>query len=193
MMYNNLRYIFYYLWLFFFNGILLPRYSINKGDRMRLFIKRDKSPDSTDFVIFGESGEERYKTLRKNTASKKSVNLRIVDASGKTAAKIRKFPFAPASIFFIRLEKSRLTFVAVPSKNGLYSYFYGSNRLISGNVAAKNFSVIDVDKSVVFSHRRRMGYAELEITCEKNEAFSVAVSVCANLINTVEKHELKPA
>lgn len=160
---------------------------------MRLFIKRDKSPDSTDFVIFGESGEERYKTQQKKTPSKKGVNLRIVDASGCTAAKIRRFPIAPASIFFIRLEKSRLTFVTVPAKNGLYSYFYGSNRLVSGSVAAKNFSVIDVDKSVVFSHRRRPGYIELEIADKKNEAFSVAVSVCANLINTVEKHELKPA
>ncbi len=75
----------------------------------------------------------------------------------------------------------------------MYSYFYGSNRLVSGSVAAKNFSVIDVDKSVVFSHRRRPGYIELEIADKKNEAFSVAVSVCANLINTVEKHELKPA
>ena len=53
--------------------------------------------------------------------------------------------------------------------------------------------MIDVDKSVVFSHTRHSGYTELEINDEANELLCVAAPVCVNMINTVEKHELMPA
>ena len=160
---------------------------------MRLFIKRDKSSNEQDFVIFSESGDERYRTQRKKSGSEKSMNIKICGTDGQIRAKIRKMPFPATNIFVLRADKSRITFVVVPTKNGLLSYFYGNNWHVSGSIETKNFSVIDVDKSVVFSHMRHSGYTELEINDEANELLCVAASVCVNMINTVEKHELMPA
>ena len=152
---------------------------------MRLFIKRDKSSNEQDFVIFSESGDERYRTQRKKSGSEKSMNIKICGTDGQIRAKIRKMPFPATNIFVLRADKSRITFVVVPTKNGLLSYFYGNNWHVSGSIETKNFSVIDVDKSVVFSHTRHSGYTELEINDEANELLCVAASVCVNMINTV--------
>lgn len=158
---------------------------------MKLFIKRDVSPSGEDFVIFGESGDERYKTVCHNP--KTSFNIAVSDSSGNAAAKIRRLSLAGANVFVIRAYKSRITLVVVPSKGGAYSYFYGSNWHVCGNIASKNFSVIDVDKSVVFSHIRHSKYCELDIIDEKNELFCVAAAVCVNMLNIAENRALKPA
>ena len=94
---------------------------------MRLFIKRDKSSNEQDFVIFSESGDERYRTQRKKSGSEKSMNIKICGTDGQIRAKIRKMPFPATNIFVLRADKSRITFVVVPTKNGLLSYFYGNN------------------------------------------------------------------
>ncbi|HCA05330.1 MAG TPA: hypothetical protein DEO32_05470 [Ruminococcaceae bacterium] len=158
---------------------------------MKLFINRDLSSSSEDFVFFDESGGERYATRR--LGSNKIVGIKICGASGKTEAQIRRFAFGSANIFVLKARGARVTLAVVPSKNGAYSNFYGVNWHVCGNIATKNFSVIDVDKSVVFSHTRRSKYCELEIADEKNEIFCVAAAVCVNLINTVENRGLMPA
>ena len=160
---------------------------------MRLFIKRDKSSNEQDFVIFSESGDERYRTQRKKSGSEKSMNIKICGTDGQIRAKIRKMPFPATNIFVLRADKSRITFVVVPTKNGLLSYFYGNNWHINGSIAAKNFTIIDVDKSVILSHRKHASYCTLEIFDEENELYCIAASICANLVNTIEKPAVKAA
>ena len=154
---------------------------------MRLFLKRDVSLGESAFVVCDESGESKYLVQVGKTKVGGKFNIIISDAEGQTAAKIRELPIVGTKTFVFKVNKKHVTFVAVPTANGVYSYFYGNNWHISGELASKNFVIIDVDKSEILRHSKRSGYCELEIFRESEEMYCVAVSICANLINTVEK------
>ena len=91
----------------------------------------------------------------------------------------------------MRVKKSHITFVMVPVKGEILSYFYGNNWHVNGNIAAKNFTVIDVDKTVILYHRKHADHCTLEYFDRDNELYCVTAAICANLINTVEKPVIK--
>ena len=80
---------------------------------------------------------------------------------------------------------------AVQTTKGISAYFYGSNWHIVGEFAAKNFSIIDVDKTLICEHRNHADYCEINIPDSGNELFCVAASVCSNLINTIDSPALQ--
>ncbi len=154
---------------------------------MRLFLKRDTSFGESAFVIFDEAGKEKYFADVGKSKVGGKFNIIITDSSGQTAAKIRQLPIVGTCTFVFKVNRKHVTFVAVPTKNGIYSYFYGNNWHINGELGSKNFVIIDVDKSVILRHTKHTDYCELEIVSENNELYCVAASICANLINTSEK------
>ena len=160
---------------------------------MKLHLKRDISGGDVGFMIFDESGKEKYRAVSVKTKVTKNVNLWITDSSGAVAAKIRRLPLVGANAFVLKVGKSHVTFVTLITKNGVLSYFYGNNWHINGNIVEKNFTIIDVDKTVILSHRKHSEYCTLEIFDNDNELYCVAASICANLINTVEKPAVKAA
>lgn len=160
---------------------------------MKLHLKRDVSADGAGFAVFDESGREKYRAVSVKTKVTKKTNLFLLDGNGNTAAKIRRLPIVGTYTFVLKVSKSHITFVIVPTKNGILSYFYGNNWHINGSIAAKNFTIIDVDKSVVLSHRKHADYCTLEIFDEDNELYCVAAAICANLINTIEKPVVQAA
>lgn len=154
---------------------------------MRLFLKRDVSLGESAFVIFDELGNIKYLAQVGKTKVGGKYNVKISDADGETAAKIRELPIVGTNTFVFKVNKRHVTFVIVPTANGLNSYFYGNNWHINGELASKNFLIIDVDKSVIMRHTKRADCCELEIEREECELYCVAASICANLINTTEK------
>lgn len=159
---------------------------------MKLFLKRNKSAEETQFFLYDESGNERYRTENKKTRVTSKLNMIITDSHGSEAARIRQLPIAHAA-FVIKVNRTHITFIALPTSKGIYSYFYGNNWHINGDIASKNFEVINVDKSVVFSHRSEARCCAIEIFDEPNELYCVAASICANLINIVNKPAVKAA
>ena len=160
---------------------------------MKLHLKRDLSAVDAGFTVFDESGMEKYRAVSVKTKVTKKTNLLLLNSQGETAAKIRRLPIVGTYTFVLKVAKSHITFVIVPTKNGILSYFYGNNWHINGSIAAKNFTIIDVDKSVILSHRKHTDYCTLEIFDEDNELYCVAASICANLINTIEKPVVQAA
>lgn len=160
---------------------------------MKLHLKRDLSASDAGFTVFDESGMEKYRAVSVKTKVTKKTNLLLLNSQGETAAKIRRLPIVGTYTFVLKVAKSHITFVIVPTKNGILSYFYGNNWHINGSIAAKNFTIIDVDKSVILSHRKHADYCTLEIFDEDNELYCVAASICANLINTIEKPVVQAA
>ncbi len=158
---------------------------------MKLYLQRDVSAGNIGFTVFDESGREKYRVANEKTKLSTRLNLSVKNQDGEIAAKIRRFPIANA--FVLKAGKAHVTFVMVPTKRGVLSYFYGNNWHILGNVAAKNFTIIDVDKTVILNHRRHADRCTLEIFNEENELYCVAASVCVNLINTTEKPVVKTA
>lgn len=154
---------------------------------MRLFLKRDTSLGNSAFVICDESGSGKYFAQVGKTKVGGKYNIIISGADGSTAAKIRELPIVGTNTFVFKVDKKHVTFVVIPTPNGLNSYFYGNNWHINGELASKDFIIIDVDKSVIMRHVKHADYCELDIIRESEELYCVAASVCANLINTVEK------
>ena len=161
---------------------------------MKLFIKRELSASSCEFVVSDASGNEKYKVNRKQTKVTPNTVYRISDVNGEgVAAAIRRLPVVGTKTFVLKAYKTHVTFVMVPTQKGIYAYFYGNNWHIRGDIAAKNFEVIDVDNTEIFSHKCHSDYGELTVVDEENELFCVAAAVCVNLINTTEQHVLKTA
>ncbi len=154
---------------------------------MKLYLKRDRSADNVLFAVFDECGNEVYRVVSVSTKVTKRTNLLLLHTDGTVAGKIRRLPIVSTYTFVLRVKKSHITFVIVPVKNGVLSYFYGNNWHINGSIAAKNFTVIDVDKSVILDHRKHSDHCTLEITHPENELYCIMTAVCANLMNTVEK------
>lgn len=158
---------------------------------MTLFLKRTISADDPLFVICDMSGNETYRVNYAPGKIFSQQRLSVTDAQGRTAARIRRLPIAGSATYALRMGKKRVTFVNIITAKGVYSHFYGINYHIRGAIAAKSFDVIDVDKTLVLSHRRHSGYCELDIADGADELFCVAVSVCANMMNIIEKTALQ--
>lgn len=154
---------------------------------MRLFLKRDVSLGKSAFVISDEQGSDKYFADVEKTKVGGKLNILITGPDGQTAAKIREFPLVGTKTFVFKVNKKHITFVVLPTANGFNCRFYGNNWYLSGELCSKNFTIIDVDKSVILRHIKHTGYCELVIERESAELYCVAASVCANLINTVEK------
>lgn len=152
---------------------------------MKLFIKRDVSDTSSAFTVFDELGHEKYYSL--NLKSKTNKTLVITDTEKNIVAKIRQIPFGGAKSFVFKVGKSHITFVIAITSKGIYSNFYGNNWHINGEIASKNFSILDVDNTVIASNKKYGEYSELTVTDTVNELYSIATSICVNMINTVDK------
>ncbi len=152
---------------------------------MKLFIKRDISAGDSAFTVFDELGKEKYYVLF--TKTKSTVSLKITDTQNNTVVTIRKLPIVGTNTFVFRKRKNHITFVIVKSSKGIFCNYYGNNWHINGEITTKNFSIIDVDNSVIAIQRKCGEALELNITEDKNELYCICTSVCINLINTVDK------
>ena len=130
---------------------------------MKLYLKRDVSPDCINFLLFDERGQEKYVVKNEKTKLSSKLVFTVRDRQGNIAAKIRRFPVAGACAFVLRVGKSHINLVMVPTKRGVYSVFYGNNWHILGDIAAKDFTIIDVDKTVILNHRRHADHCTLEV------------------------------
>jgi uncharacterized protein YxjI len=151
---------------------------------MKLFLKRDISAEDTAFVVYDELGKEKYFIKSKN--NKNNLAFNIVDKDNKTAAKIRKLPMVATTTFVFKVGKTSITLVCVPFANEIKFHYYGKNWHIAGDAVTKNFSIVDVDNSIIASGRKVLSDFELNIYNEDEMLYCIATSVCINLINTVD-------
>ena len=156
---------------------------------MKLFIKRNTSPDKSCFTVFDEYGNEKFNATF--TGSKSVSKLIVSDNADKTVLKIRKIPIVGTHTFAFKSGKHHITFVMIISPNGILGYYYGNNWHINGEIAKGNFSIIDVDNTVIATQSKHTRYIELNITDDSDELYCVATSICTNLINTVDKFAIQ--
>lgn len=156
---------------------------------MKRFIKRSACKGEAGFLIDNASGVTLYRAVFCKTRVSTRYKIAVTDANGCTVLRIRRLPLVGTNTYLFRKGKTRVTFSAVPTKNGVYTYFYGNNWHILGDLATKNFTVIDVDKTEICRHFRHTDYCELDIFDAEQELFCIATSICANLLNTVDRLE----
>ena len=154
---------------------------------MKLFIKRNVSTDNNIFTIFDDKGIEKYYVINKNFKTTKAhISLKIIDSNKNTVAKINKIPLVTTNSYTIKANNNRITLVCVMHTKGINCHYYGNNWHINGSPALRDFKIIDVGNSLIASQRKNNADCELNITKCENELFSIATSVCINLINTVD-------
>lgn len=151
---------------------------------MKLFIKRNISADNNAFVVFDDLGKEKYRIDFKK--KKPPLNLEIKDLSGNVVSKIRQLPIVGANAFVFKAGKTHITFVMILTQNNVRSYFYGNNWHIAGSIITKEFSIIDVDNSVISSQKKCGDAFELTIADCANELYCIAASICVCMVNTVD-------
>ena len=86
---------------------------------MKLFIKRNTSPDKSCFTVFDEYGNEKYNAAF--TGSKSVSKLIVSDNAEKAVLKIRKIPIVGTHTFAFKAGKHHITFVMIISSNSLIS------------------------------------------------------------------------
>ena len=126
---------------------------------MKLFIKRNTSPDKSCITVYDEFGNEKYKASF--TGSKSVSKLIVSDSADKAVMKIRKIPIVGTHTFAFKAGKHHITFVMIISSNRILGYYYGNNWHINGEIAKGNFSIIDVDNSVIATLKNNPDYIEI--------------------------------
>lgn len=151
---------------------------------MKLFIKRNISSEKNAFVAFNEQGNEKYNiVLRKK---KSYYGFDIISTDGNLVCKVRKIPVGNVNTYSIKDNCRRVTFVCVPVSDTIKCHFYGVNWHVTGNAISKNFCIMDVDNSVIATHKMIASDYELNVFDNANELISLATCICINLINTVD-------
>ena len=158
---------------------------------MTLYLRRDVSAGNRCFTVSDALGAEKYFVSTPTSGLMTKFKLVITDTTGNEAARIRRIPLVGTMTYVLRFGRKHVTLVTVPTTKGISAYFYGSNWHIGGEFAAKNFSIIDVDKTLICEHRNHADYSEINIPDSGNELFCVAASVCSNLINTIDSPALQ--
>lgn len=152
---------------------------------MTLYLKRESFAGNTCFTVYNEQGYEIFRV--DSTNGKVAAKYEVISKETKLcAARIRRLPSPAAFTYVLRAGKSYLTLVLMPSPSSYLPKIYGKNWYINGGFTQKNFSVIDVDNSVVMSQTNKGAESQIYISDEVNALYCVMLSVCSNLINTVE-------
>ena len=146
---------------------------------MKLFLKHDITDISSRFVIFDESGNEKYIVTGKSGSSKQIMY--ISDMNDNKVSLIAFLNFV-GRYFSVKCEK-RL-YALIPCVNEHFGFMiYGSTFRFIGDIAAGSFSLIDVDKSPVMTQKKCWGKVgegfEINIFDDEYEILALSVAVCA--------------
>lgn len=151
---------------------------------MKLFIRRNISAEKTAFDVFSEQGYEKYSIILNQ--KKELAGFHIVSVDGCVMCKVHKMQIGNMSTYSIKDNNRRARLVCVPASADIKCRIYGVNWHISGDTFSKNFGIIDVDNSVVATHKKIISDYELNVFDKANELLSIAICICINLINTVD-------
>lgn len=151
---------------------------------MKLFIKNNLSV----FSVYDEKGNEKYSIVF--TKTHPVLKLKILNVQKQPVAKITRLPIPAIYTFSINDGKRNVKLVFNIIKNNVLCRFYGVNWHIIGNLCTKQFSIFDVDNTLVASQQKifskKHGSYQLDVFDEENELVCVAISVCIDLFNTVD-------
>lgn len=167
-------------------SLKISKTEIQGGFFVKFFIKRDISADFGVFDIYDERGIEKY--LAEFSKSKRSRKIIIHNAS-ETFVNIRCFQLSNLIACNISTKSKKMRLILGVNHNDLVCVCSGVNWKICGNVAKKDFSILDVDNSVIASQKRafsRRESYELTVYSSVNELLPISVAVCINMLNTVD-------
>lgn len=164
----------------------------NRVVDMKLYLKRDISPDGGGFEVFDALGSLKY-TVSVLTERQKQ-QLIIKQVSGGMVAEIYNKSFL-MRYFTVRCKTG--FYILMPSMRPCLSFrIYGSTCMFAGDIASGRFSLYDVDKSSVMTQKKcwtKFGNgSELDIYIEEQEHFALSCALCAELFISASEEDRVP-
>lgn len=154
---------------------------------MKLYIKRDDSAVDAAFVVFNSSGIEKYfAVVAKSHSAKK---LFVKNTNGIIVSKIRRISLPNLYAYTVNANGKTVRLLFNTVNGELVCRCYGLNWRICGNLQTKSFSILDVDNTIIATHKKAFsacGGYELNVTNDSNELLSITISICINMFNTVD-------
>ena len=152
---------------------------------MKLFLKRDNSGEDARFVVFDETGRQKYSVKGKRSVA--ADNMVITLPYGKPLVTLKVCTFHFFSVFSVKsgCERFVITLTGMPH-NPEYR-FHGLCWRVCRFSPDRNFTVIDIDNSLIMKQKTLRNYDdnyyELTIMNEERELICVATAICADVVN----------
>ncbi|MGN0453269.1 MAG: hypothetical protein ACI4GZ_05655 [Ruminococcus sp.] len=152
---------------------------------MKLFLKRDTSSDSSRYIVYDESGLDKYVISGKRTASVEKFYINTPD--GRPLVRIRAVPFHIFYAFSISDGNERFT-ITVNNLSRLSDYhFHGISWRLRREDCSRNFELLDADLTLVMTQNagklHSFGAYELYIASPQRELFCIATALCADMVD----------
>lgn len=148
-----------------------------------LYIKRNNDIKyNSEFSIFDALGNQKYCVV----PEKNPINtvFRITDLENNIFSRIIQNNFINNK-FLVFYDKQRLLISNTIISANCEFHIYGMPWFITGNAAFGNYALIDVDNSVIMTHKKVWNnnsyYSQIEITNHCLEIPALSIAVCMNL------------
>ncbi len=148
---------------------------------MKLYLKRDKTDENSRYIVFDESGIEKYRIVGKLSASTERTYILCGDTC---VAKIRDTHLGPMRSCNITTTDGSCHIVITCTKDKIAITYHRAQLHIRGDVLNKSYDILDVANTVIACISRRFKTSsetlELNIYDEKYEKLCISSAVCLN-------------
>ena len=159
---------------------------------MKLYIKRDKTDETSRYIVYSESGEVVYKICGKYSTSSQRTYIMRDDVC---VAKIRDAHLGPIRTSYVTLCGSSFHLVTTLSRKKYTVTYHGVPLHIRGDVLANCYDILAVDNSVIACVCRRYKTdsetMELNINDINYQLLCIASAVCLDSVGTIDSMVLQ--
>ncbi len=152
---------------------------------MKIFLKRDKSSDTSRYIVDNEIGNELYKVNGRYTRS--SHHLYVMNGDN-CVAKIRDTHLALLRTCYVSSPENSFHITVSNLKSNIKVNFHGTTYRIRGDVLNKSYDIMDIDNTVVACVCRRFSTStetlEININNNNSQLACIATAVCLDSVNT---------
>lgn len=153
---------------------------------MKLYVKDSKGSNQSRFLIYDEFSNLKYKVSIEKTSL--TIKLDLFDVSlNNRVAKIRKRDILFLKTYTVSCKEKKIKVIGKLSSSDINFYINGINWFFRGNILKKDFEVINVDKSIIMEHRRKINngenYYEIDIADQNNEVLCLCIALCIEILN----------
>lgn len=154
---------------------------------MKLYLSKDKSDDSSRFIVYDERACQRYKVVGRHVRSGERMYILCDDLQLVT---LRDTKIAGLRSYYVHMFDDSFHVIITKRRSGFSVSIHGVSWHIVGDVLKKSYSILDIDNTVVASicrHHTAVGEAyEVDIIDKTNELYCIAIAVCVESICTLE-------
>lgn len=154
---------------------------------MKIYLKRDTSEENSRYIVYTESGDEKYKVVGKRKASFERTYVMLKD---DCVAKIRDTHLGVIRTYYVTTKENNFHIVMTLSRDKVSIAYHGVSLHIRGDVLNKSYDILNIDNSVVACVCRRFSdkgdALEININDNNFEMACIASAICLDSVCTTD-------